>query len=129
MKWRDNIEKDLKPYIERLIKESYNYRKSYNSAGDKGKAQLWVVISILSRQIYNLNLKLDYLEKALQDIAGPKLREVAEKRMKKEEKEIEKFIKEISKGKISKGKKILKKKKVKKKSKKKSNGIKIAKSL
>ena len=136
MNWRDNLDKSTKVHIEKLIEESGNYKENYNLARDRGRAQLWVVIGILSKQIYNLKLKLDYLEKALQSVAGPKLKAMTEAKRKKEEKEIEKFIKELARGNIKKIKKKTKKKKIKKKIKEKSNKknkrfdeIKIAKSL
>ena len=131
MTWRNDIDKTLKPYIENLIRESFSYKKEYKKARNEGKAQFWVALAILSRQIYNLDLKLRYLEKVIQDVAGPKLKKEVEFERKKEEKEVEKFIKELASGKYTKKKRKKKrKKKVKKrKTQKSSYKIKIAKSL
>jgi len=130
--WRGYLDERIKPYVERLIIESVNYKNIYELANDKSKAQLWIALAILSRQIHDLNLKLDYLEKALRDVAGPKLKQKQIAKRKKEEKEVEKFIKELASGKISK-RKTKKKKKIKSKSKKRKrkhiSSIKIAKSL
>ena len=136
MAWRHYLDKNLKPYIERLIIESSSYKEIYGLAKDKGKAQLWIALAILYRQINSIELKLDYLEKTLQDTAGLKIKTKEKSRRKKEEKEVEKFIRDLSQGKISKSKVKTKRKKSKKKIKKKvknrekiSKGIKIAKSL
>ncbi len=114
MTWRENLDKNLRPYVERLIKESFEYKKVFDSAKDKGKAQLWIALAILSKQIYDIKLELKYIERTLQDISKLK--------RKKEEKEVEKFIKELA------GIKKTKKTKTRKAKKKKSK-IKIAKSL
>jgi len=135
MTWRKNLDKSIRPYIEKLIGESFNYKKSYTSAKDRGRAQLWVALAILAKYIGDLKLKLNYLEKTLQEVAGPKLKEKLGDKRKKEEKEVKKFIKELARGKISPKKKKEKyRKKVEKvkkkgKRKEKTSTIKIAKSL
>ncbi len=136
MAWRHYLNKNLKPYIERLIIESSSYKEIYSLAKDKGKAQLWIALAILYKQINNIEVKLDYLEKTLQDVAGSKIKVKEESRRRKEEKEVEKFIRDLSQSKISKSKIKIKGKKSKKKIKKKIKnrkkilkGIKIAKSL
>ncbi len=131
MVWRDYLDERIKPHLERLIIESINYNNIYSLAKDKGKAQLWIALAILHKQLHNANLKIDYLEKALQDVAGPKLKKKELAKRKKEEKEVEKFIKELAGGRITKSKKEKKKKKNKtrKKRGKKFSEIKIAKSL
>ncbi|UZE93777.1 MAG: hypothetical protein IB618_03350 [Candidatus Pacearchaeota archaeon] len=133
MTWRKYVDKSLKPYIERLILESMNHKESYDTSKDKGKAQMWIALAVLSRQLHDLKLKIDYIERTLQNIGSPKLKQKNAARRKKEEKEVEKFIKELASGKIIKKrtKKISKKviKKIKKRNRKSISNIKIAKSL
>ncbi len=81
--WRKKVDKSLKPYLEKFIAETHLHKTSFNSAADPAKAQLWIAISLLSKQLFSLEMKLNYLEKALKDISQAK--------------ESEKFIQEIEK--------------------------------
>ena len=127
MTWRKNIEKGLKPYVENIIRESFSYREQYRYSGDQAKAQIWVALAILSRQIYNLDLKLRFLERAIQEIGIRKTKKNREFDVGKEADEVERFIKELAGGKQKKAK--TKKRKRKRSKKKAGSGIKIAKSL
>jgi hypothetical protein len=88
--WRKKVNKSLRPYLEKFIAETHFHKKSFNLAKDPGKAQIWIAIALLSKQIYNLEVKLNYLEKALKDLSQVK--------------ESEKFIQEIENQVKSKGK-------------------------
>jgi len=79
--WRDSVDKTLKEHLELQIKEASKYSEAYEKAKNKGQAQLWISISNLSREIFNLELKLKFLEGALKDIASElkNLREQNEK--------------------------------------------------
>ncbi len=68
MNWREKIDKILRSYVENQIKEASKERKAYLSASDPKNAQLWIAIGNLSKQIFELNLRLNYLERALRDI-------------------------------------------------------------
>ena len=114
MKWRTNLDKTLRPFVEKLISESFKHEPEFKFADDKSKAQLWVTVGILSRQLYNIEMKLRYLERALQDIAPKKFKT---KEFLKTEAEVEKMISAIAGGKITKPKKKAKKKTSKKGSK------------
>ncbi|MFH1823425.1 MAG: hypothetical protein ABH817_01775 [archaeon] len=115
MKWRQNLDKTLRPFVEKLISESFKHEPEFRMSGDNSKAQLWVTAGILSRQLYNVEMKLRYLERALQDIA-PKKFKTSE--FLKAEAEVEKMIADIAGGKIVKpSKKAAKKKTSNKKSK------------
>lgn len=72
MNWRENIDPLIKDYLEAQIKESYRYRKGYSGARDVSKAQLWCAIANLAKQVFDLNLKVKFLEKALQETVGKK---------------------------------------------------------
>lgn len=86
--WRKKVDKSLKPYLERFIAESYKHVKNFE-LDDSGKAQLWVALSILAKQVYDLQLKLNYMEKALKDISQARGIKPSE------EKEGEKFIQKM----------------------------------
>jgi len=68
MDWREKIDKIIKPHVEHQIKEASKERGAYLSADDPKNAQLWVAVGNLSKQIFELNLRLNYLERALRDI-------------------------------------------------------------
>ena len=121
MNWRQNIDKTLRPFVEKLISESFK-QDAHKLAQNKANAQLWITAGILSRQLYNVEMKLKYLEKALQDIAPNKFKT---RDFLKAEAEVEKMIADIAGGKIVKPKKVTKKKKTQKRktSKKKSRTI------
>tara|TARA_Y100000034_G_C6869095_1_gene396506 strand:+ start:388 stop:654 length:267 start_codon:yes stop_codon:yes gene_type:complete len=71
MSWRKDVDPILKEHLEALIKESYRYKRSYKNSKDVSKAQLWCALACLSKEIFDLNLKVKFLEKALQG-AGKK---------------------------------------------------------
>ncbi|MBI2105397.1 hypothetical protein HYT56_01000 [Candidatus Woesearchaeota archaeon] len=67
MSWRKNIDPILKEHLEKQIRESYVHKNSYSLAKNKNTAQLWVAIANLSKQIFELNLRIKFLEKTLKE--------------------------------------------------------------
>ncbi|MAG47029.1 hypothetical protein CL617_00350 [archaeon] len=65
--WRDKVSKDISDHLEAQINESTKYKKAYGEAPSKSNAQLWIAIGTISKQIFDLNLKMNYLEGALKD--------------------------------------------------------------
>ena len=65
--WRKEIDPMVKDHLEAQIKETARYKKSYEKAKNKANAQLWIAVANLSKQLFNLNLKFNYLERALKD--------------------------------------------------------------
>jgi len=66
MNWRNYVNLDLKDHLEMQIEESSKQQKAYKRAKNPSNAQLWCAIANLSKNIFQLNLKIDYLEKKLQ---------------------------------------------------------------
>jgi len=106
MTWRKHISKDIQPFIEKLIHET-SKEESIKKATDRGKAQLWLALGILSQQMHNLELKAKYLEQALKEISPRGKKEKTEE-MIKAEAEVEKLISDIARGKTIKTKKGIK---------------------
>ena len=79
MGWRNNVDPFLKPHLERQILESVKYRNSFNRSSNPGLAQLWIAIANLSRDLFDMNLKFDYLERALRETVESKKRDSVEK--------------------------------------------------
>ena len=73
--WRDKVDPMLKEHLEILISESVRYRDAYKFSSNTSNAQLWCALSILQKQVVDQNLKIKFLEKALQDTLGKKPKE------------------------------------------------------
>ncbi len=73
--WRENLEPAVRLHLEKQINESHKQRKAYLSAGSSGNAQLWIAVANLSRQLFDVNLKLNYLEKVVRDSMVSKAKE------------------------------------------------------
>ncbi len=80
--WRNNVDKDIKGHLERVINDTVRYRQAVRQAENPGNAQLWIAIANLSKQIFDINLKLNYLERALRDSLGRRETSVAKKESK-----------------------------------------------
>ncbi|MBU2634258.1 MAG: hypothetical protein KJ674_03350 [Nanoarchaeota archaeon] len=68
--WRELVDPLIKDHLEIQIKESSRHKKAYDLAANKGDAQLWIAIANLSKQTFNIELKIKYIEKVLQDIVS-----------------------------------------------------------
>ena len=90
MSWRKNVDPLIKEHLELQIKESYREKKAYSKARDKPNAQVWVAVANLSKQVFDLNLKVKFLEKALRDV-NIKDRKKIDKDVDKVLKDMEKF--------------------------------------
>ena len=106
--WRDKVSKDIFDHLEAQINESTKYKEAYEEAPNKGDAQLWIAIATLSKQIFDLNLKIKYLEGVLKEF-DKKIKESGEeikrslreskdgvkKNLADAEKEMEEFSKKV----------------------------------
>jgi hypothetical protein len=68
--WRRKVDPMIREHLEAQIKESYKERKAFRGSKEPSRAQLWIAIAGLSKQIFDLNLKVKFLERALQDALG-----------------------------------------------------------
>ncbi len=72
MDWREEVDKGLKPHLESQIKETHRHKNVLEKAPDPISAQLWLAIASLSKQIFDLNIRINYMERLLQDALKPK---------------------------------------------------------
>lgn len=72
MDWRDEINPIIKSHLETQIKETAAHKDAYSKAKEPTKAQLWIAIANLSKQIFDLHLRIKVLEKAMVDLAPQK---------------------------------------------------------
>jgi len=80
MNWRQKVDPAIKSHLERQVAESVRHRKAYDLSDNPSNSQLWIAIANLSKEIFEINLKLTYLERALKDIAGKKTERVIRKK-------------------------------------------------
>ena len=95
--WRERIDPILKRYLERIIYETSRYRGSYKLASKPDNAQLWIAIATLSKQVDMLNVKLNYLENNLIEVAKRKSEVISKKNSKNTKKSRKKPIKKLEK--------------------------------
>jgi len=91
MDWKKNIDPLLKTHLEKQIAESLRHRSVYNLAKNPANAQLWVAITNLSKELFDINLKLNYLERALQETLSKKTPKKAPSKKRKVKKTKKKF--------------------------------------
>jgi len=65
--WRERIDPFLRTHLESQLRETMKYREDYKHSKDPSKAQLWIAIANLSRQLFNVSVKLNYMERMLQE--------------------------------------------------------------
>ena len=65
--WRKDVDASIKDYLEAIIEEVHKHKDSYKNAKNPPAAQLWCALASLSKQVFDLNLKIKLLEKALKD--------------------------------------------------------------
>lgn len=66
--WRNKVDPALRDYLEAQVRETNIHKNAYNSAKNQANAQLWIAIAVLSKQLFNMNMKLNVLEDALREI-------------------------------------------------------------
>jgi len=70
--WREEVDPSIRQHLESLISEAVLHRDAYGQAKNTANAQLWCVLGILQKQIVDQNLKIKFLEKALQGMSPKK---------------------------------------------------------
>ena len=90
--WRNLVDPSIRGYLEMQIRESSRHKNAYRLSSSPSNAQLWIAIANLSKQMFDINLKLNYLERALRDISSrlPESKQ-AEKKTKKLVKSLKKL--------------------------------------
>jgi hypothetical protein len=70
--WRSSVDPLIRDYLELLVSESAKQRHAYKGAKNTANGQLWCALAILSKQVFDMGLKIKFLEKALKDLAPEK---------------------------------------------------------
>ena len=91
MSWRDKIDPSIKSHLELQIRETTRHKPAYSLAKDKAVSQLWCAIANLSKQNFDLNLKIKFLENALRELSQKREQEPIKKKSSRLEKSLKKF--------------------------------------
>jgi hypothetical protein len=67
MGWREEIDPLLRQHLEKVIEESYKQKNAFEKAKNKDIAQLWCAVAILSKDNFDLKLKIKYLESFIRE--------------------------------------------------------------
>lgn len=81
--WRDNVEESVRKHLELQIRESAKYKEAYDVSANPANAQLWVAIANLSKELFEMNLRMKFLEKAVYDLIDKQVSKTLEKKTKK----------------------------------------------
>jgi len=70
--WRDDVDPLIKEHLEAIISESYRHRTAYKNAKNTANAQLWCAVALLQKQLFDISLKIKFLEKVIAEMNGKK---------------------------------------------------------
>lgn len=65
--WRKDISPEIKAFLEALVEDAHKHKDVYMKSKNPSAAQIWCALASLSKQLFDLNLKLKLLEKVLKD--------------------------------------------------------------
>ena len=92
MAWRDKVDPAIKNFLEMQIRESARYKPVYSLSENPSNAQLWIAVANLSKQNFDLNLKIKILENALKDFLSKERAKEQEKNKDKKTSKLEKSL-------------------------------------
>ena len=87
MKWRNNVDPIIKNHLEVQIKEAAKNKSAIVASNEPKIAQLWIAIANLSKQNFDLSLRVKYMERALREALKQKPLEVPKPPAKKKTKQ------------------------------------------
>ena len=65
MDWKTNLDPLIKDYLDQLLREVIKYRVAYSKAKDISKAQIWVALALLYREINLLKSTIEEIKEKL----------------------------------------------------------------
>lgn len=80
MDWKKYVDPLIRTHLEKQIIESAKHNRAYEQAQNPANAQLWIAISNISKELFEVNLKLKYLEGALKEIGKKAPKKKAKKK-------------------------------------------------
>lgn len=77
--WRDAVDPVLKDHLEEIVRKVANEKRAYTAAKSPTKAQLWCALAVLAKEVSDLQLKVDHLEKQAKKKENTSLKKALEK--------------------------------------------------
>jgi len=65
MDWKTSLDPLIKDYLDQLLREVIKYRVAYSKAKDISKAQIWVALALLYREINLLKSTIEEIKEKL----------------------------------------------------------------
>jgi len=65
--WRKEVSPEIKEFLESLVENVHKHKPAYVKSKNPSSAQLWCALAHLSKQVFDLNIKIKILEKVLKD--------------------------------------------------------------
>ena len=96
MAWIKNVDPIIKEHLDLQVKEAVKFRSAYLKSKNPANAQLWIAIANISKHMFNLELKIKYLEGTIKDL-NDRFLKTTEKKPEELLKELEKEAKQTKK--------------------------------
>ena len=74
--WKNKLDNTLRDHLNIQLRNSFEQEEAFKSAQNKANAQLWVAIANLSKDVFDLNLKVKYLERKLTERNQKKIKKI-----------------------------------------------------
>ncbi|MBS3163230.1 hypothetical protein J4427_00895 [Candidatus Woesearchaeota archaeon] len=73
--WRYFVEDSVRRHLELQIMEATKHKEAYGNSENPANSQIWVAIANLSKQIFETNLRIKFLEKTISDLINKQISE------------------------------------------------------
>jgi len=60
--WRKHVHPELREHLEREIRRTFEHKRAYDNADNKGNAQLWVAVGNVAKQLSRIEKRLNDME-------------------------------------------------------------------
>lgn len=60
--WRKHIHPELREHLEREIRRTFEHKRAYDNADNKGNAQLWIAVGNIAKQLNKIEKRLNEME-------------------------------------------------------------------
>ena len=78
--WKEIIDPIVRDHLEAQLADSMKFSEAFRQSKNPSNAQLWCAIALLSKKNFELNLKVDFLERTIKDFVQDKSKKIAKKK-------------------------------------------------
>lgn len=80
--WKENLDPIIRDHLEMQLRDSLKHKDAFDKSSNPSNAQLWCAVANLSKKLFELNLKVDFLERTIKDIVQEKTIKESKKKKK-----------------------------------------------